>query len=70
LHQFDDLAAFTTGKIARVSSEKPPDDLVVPLHFYTFTTYMQKYLVNTAHMDASTREAESAATRRPLHTAS
>jgi len=23
LHQFDDLAAFTTGKIARVSSEKP-----------------------------------------------
>ena len=23
------------------------------LYFYTFTTYMQKYLVNTAHMDAS-----------------
>jgi MHS family alpha-ketoglutarate permease-like MFS transporter len=22
------------------------------LYFYTFTTYMQKYLVNTAHMDA------------------
>jgi predicted MFS family arabinose efflux permease len=21
------------------------------LYFYTFTTYMQKYLVNTAHMD-------------------
>ena len=24
------------------------------LYFYTFTTYMQKYLVNTAHMDART----------------
>jgi len=24
------------------------------LYFYTFTTYMQKYLVNTAHMDATT----------------
>ena len=24
------------------------------LYFYTFTTYMQKYLVNTAHMDAKT----------------
>src|SRR5438105_7233207 len=24
------------------------------LYFYTFTTYMQKYLVNTAHMDAIT----------------
>ena len=24
------------------------------LSFYTYTTYMQKYLVNTAHMDAST----------------
>ena len=24
------------------------------LFFYTFTTYMQKYLVNTAHMDAKT----------------
>jgi metabolite-proton symporter len=24
------------------------------LYFYTFTTYMQKYLVNTAHMDAAT----------------
>ncbi|MBV8398742.1 MAG: MFS transporter [Acetobacteraceae bacterium] len=24
------------------------------LYFYTFTTYMQKFLVNTAHMDAST----------------
>jgi MHS family alpha-ketoglutarate permease-like MFS transporter len=23
------------------------------LYFYTFTTYMQKYLVNTAHMDAT-----------------
>ena len=23
------------------------------LYFYTFTTYMQKYLVNTTHMDAS-----------------
>jgi len=23
------------------------------LFFYTFTTYMQKYLVNTAHMDAT-----------------
>ena len=24
------------------------------LYFYTFTTYMQKYLVNTAHMDPKT----------------
>jgi predicted MFS family arabinose efflux permease len=24
------------------------------LYFYTFTTYMQKFLVNTAHMDAGT----------------
>jgi metabolite-proton symporter len=27
------------------------------LYFYTFTTYMQKYLVNTAHMDAKTVSA-------------
>lgn len=27
------------------------------LIFYTFTTYMQKYLVNTAHMDAKTASA-------------
>jgi MHS family alpha-ketoglutarate permease-like MFS transporter len=27
------------------------------LYFYTFTTYMQKYLVNTAHMDARTVSA-------------
>jgi len=27
------------------------------LYFYTFTTYMQKYLVNTAHMDVNTVSA-------------
>jgi MFS family permease len=27
------------------------------LYFYTFTTYMQKYLVNTAHMDPTTVSA-------------
>ena len=47
------------------------------LYFYTFTTYMQKYLVNTAHMDAKDGElrhdvraghlhAAAAGVRRPL----
>ena len=47
------------GSLRRLVRNHPRAVLIVfaftmggSLYFYTFTTYMQKYLVNTAHMDA------------------
>jgi MHS family alpha-ketoglutarate permease-like MFS transporter len=48
------------GSVVEVVRRHPRAVLIVlaftmggSLYFYTFTTYMQKYLVNTAHMDAT-----------------
>jgi predicted MFS family arabinose efflux permease len=59
LEAADTMHSKEAGSVINLLRHHPRAVLIVlaftmggSLYFYTFTTYMQKYLVNTAHMDA------------------